>query len=108
MGENPAVNRIILLPLAAFFMAASLLNLSAQGTAFFYQGRLSDNGTAAAGVYELRFALFDAAINGNAISVPQTNFGVPVTGQPMRGEPLTSGKLAVFILRSLANAASLS
>ena len=79
MGENPAVNRIILLPLAAFFMAASLLNLSAQGTAFFYQGRLSDNGTAAAGVYELRFALYDAAINGNAISVPQTNTGVVVT-----------------------------
>ena len=60
MGENSAVNRKILLPLAALFLAVSVGNVSAQGTTFFYQGRLSDNGSAASGVYELRFALFDA------------------------------------------------
>ena len=36
------------------------------------------------------------------------NLGVPATGHPKRGEPLTSGKLAGLILRNLANAASLS
>ena len=56
------------------------LNLFAQGTTFFYQGRLNDNASPATGHYDLRFALFDAATNGNAISVPQTNFAVPVSG----------------------------
>jgi hypothetical protein len=78
MGENPAVNRKIFLSVVAFFLAVFAGNVSAQGTVFFYQGRLSDNGAAASGVYELRFALFDAAVNGNAISVPQTNTGVVV------------------------------
>ncbi len=60
-------------------MAVSALNLSAQGTAFLYQGRLSDNGSAASGKYDLRFALYDAAVSGNAIGGSQTNFAVPVT-----------------------------
>ena len=55
-------------------VAGLTAKLSAQGTAFMYQGRLNDNGSAATGAYDLRFALYDAATNGNAISFPQTNF----------------------------------
>src|ERR1035437_3082431 len=54
-------------------VAGLAAKLSAQGTAFMYQGRLNDNGSAATGAYDLRFALYDAATNGNAISFPQTN-----------------------------------
>ena len=80
MGQNPAVNhKIFGRWLSAFFILAAALNLSAQGTAFLYQGRLNDNGSPASGTYDLRFALYDAATNGNAISGPQTNFAVAVT-----------------------------
>ena len=40
------------------------LSLSAQGTAFTYQGRLNDGATVATGIYDLRFAIFDAASGG--------------------------------------------
>src|ERR1035437_817114 len=52
--------------------------IHAQGTAFMYQGQLSDNGAAATGVYDLRFALYDAVTNGNAVSFPQTNSATSV------------------------------
>jgi len=45
-----------------------------------YQGRLNDGGGPANGAYDLRFALYDAPTNGNAISAPQTNFAMAVTG----------------------------
>jgi hypothetical protein len=61
-------------------VAGLAAKLSAQGTAFMYQGRLNDNGSAATGAYDLRFALYDAATNGNAISFPQTNSATGVTG----------------------------
>ena len=65
--------------LVAFFFAVSTRTVSAQGTAFFYQGRLNDNGSAANGAYDLRFALFDANTNGNAIGLTQTNFATAVS-----------------------------
>jgi hypothetical protein len=37
----------------------------AQGTAFTYQGQLSDTGQPANGVYDLRFILYDAEVGGN-------------------------------------------
>jgi len=45
-----------------------------------YQGRLNDGGSPANNNYDLRFALYNAPTNGNAISAPQTNFAVAVTG----------------------------
>jgi hypothetical protein len=48
----------------------------AQGTAFMYQGRLNDGGNPANGIYDLRFGVFDAVTNGNAVSDSQTNFSV--------------------------------
>jgi hypothetical protein len=71
------MNRIIL-SLALLFSGA-VFNLSAQGTAFFYQGHLNDSGGAANGSYNFVFSLYDAPTNGNLISVPQTNFAVAVS-----------------------------
>lgn len=46
-------------------------DLSAQGTtAFSYQGRLTDNDTAANGGFDFRFILFDAQLNGTQLSSP--------------------------------------
>ncbi|HEY5297530.1 MAG TPA: hypothetical protein VIK59_06370 [Verrucomicrobiae bacterium] len=52
--------------------------LRAQGTAFMYQGQLSADGSPATGNYDLRFQVFDAVTNGNAISVPLTNSATAV------------------------------
>ena len=51
----------------------------AQSNAFTYQGRLDDNGARANGAYDLRFTLYDAATNGNAITLSQTNSAVIVS-----------------------------
>ena len=40
-------------------------NAFAQGTAFTYQGRLNDGANPASGIYDLRFAIYDAASAGN-------------------------------------------
>ena len=55
------------------------LKLAAQGTAFNYQGRLSDSGAPANAAYDFRFALYDAVTNGNQVSVPLTNSAVAVS-----------------------------
>src|SRR6476469_517750 len=46
------------------------LLVHAQTTTFTYQGRLTDQGAAANGSYDLQFTLQDAAVNGNAIGSP--------------------------------------
>ena len=51
----------------------------AQGTAFTYQGRLNDNGGPATGIYDERFAIYDAVTNGNLIAGPLTNSAAGVT-----------------------------
>ena len=57
----------------------SALNLQpatafAQGTAFAYQGRLNNNGSPAAGTYDIAFTLFATNTTGVAIAGPVTNF----------------------------------
>ncbi len=42
----------------------------AQGTAFNYQGRLTDNAVPAEGIYDLIFTLYDAEMDGNAVGAP--------------------------------------
>ena len=44
-----------------------------------YQGRLNDGGSPATGLYDLRFQVYDAVINGDAISVPLTNSATAVS-----------------------------
>jgi hypothetical protein len=58
-----------------------LLNLArvvafAQGTAFTYQGRLTDGADPATGLYDLRFVIYDAPSGGNAVGRPLTNDAV--------------------------------
>jgi hypothetical protein len=49
------------------------------GTAFTYQGRLQDGTNAATGLYDLSFALYDAASGGNQLGPGLTNTAVGVT-----------------------------
>jgi hypothetical protein len=53
--------------------------LSAQTTAFTYQGRLTDGGMAPSANYDLRFTLFDSASSTNWIGGPLTNGNTPVS-----------------------------
>lgn len=54
-------------------------NAGAQTTAFTYQGRLQDNGHPASGIYDLRFTLYDAASDGNAIGAPRLAWATGMT-----------------------------
>jgi hypothetical protein len=65
--------------LAALLFLSAALNLSAQGTAISYQGRLSDSGELANTNYDFRFAVFSAPTNGTMISLWLTNSAVPVS-----------------------------
>jgi hypothetical protein len=51
----------------------------AQGTAFTYQGVLTENGAAANGVYDFEFTLKDAATLGNNVGLPLTANDVGVS-----------------------------
>ncbi len=50
--------------------------LPAQTSVFSYHGRLSDGGSPATGLYELRFSLYDASTNGSAVGAMVTNSAV--------------------------------
>src|SRR3954469_9208460 len=53
---------------------APIIPALAQGTAFTYQGLLTEQGSPANGVYDLRFTLYDALSGGNPIgSIPDVN-----------------------------------
>ena len=59
--------------------AASALHAQTpEGTAFTYQGRLTDGGSPASGAYDLRFTLFDAATAGSPVGSAITNEDVAV------------------------------
>jgi len=68
MNKKSLLSLIILLLLQLTLQAASPL-----GTAFTYQGRLTDNGSLANGNYDLRFSLYDAVIAGGQIGPDLTN-----------------------------------
>jgi hypothetical protein len=75
--HHAAVNRRIQFVL--LLLAAGTLKLAAQGTAFNYQGRLTDTGAPANAAYDFRFAVYDAVTNGTQVSVPLTNSAVAVS-----------------------------
>jgi hypothetical protein len=78
--QNPVVKQSILaVLLAAIFLGGSAGRLAAQGTAFFYQGRLSDTGTLANTNYDFRFAIYNVETNGTPASILITNSAVPVS-----------------------------
>jgi hypothetical protein len=53
---------------------------AALGTAFTYQGRLTDGGRPADGEYDLQFTLYDAAKSGTRVGGPVVHEDVAVTG----------------------------
>lgn len=57
----------------------NLLQAAPLGTAFTYQGKLTDSGTPAQGIYDLRFTVYDSAGGGNAVAGPVTTSPVGVT-----------------------------
>jgi hypothetical protein len=61
------------------FYVAQPSTAFAQGTAFTYQGRLNSSGSSATGIYDLRFTLYDAGVNGNTVGAPVTNSATGVT-----------------------------
>src|ERR1035437_1910950 len=74
-------NLFIVLALLALATLNSQHSIAhAQGTAFTYQGRLADNGTAATGNYDLQFTIYDAAGGGNQAGNVITNSPVAVSG----------------------------
>src|ERR1700733_6667961 len=74
------VHRIIVSGfVSAFFFLTAAMNLSAQGTAISYQGRLNVSGSPANTNYDFRFTVYDAVTNGNAVSLALTNYAVPVS-----------------------------
>jgi hypothetical protein len=52
----------------------------AQGTAFTYPGELTNGATAANGVIDMRFHLFDAASGGSQVGATQCADNVPLAG----------------------------
>lgn len=60
-------------------LASPFSTTFAQGTAFTYQGRLIDDATPAYGMYDLRFAIYDAASGGTQHSNALTNSATSVT-----------------------------
>src|SRR3954468_2438480 len=65
------------LPLFILFVVTS--GALAQGTAFTYQGRLTDGGTTRSGTYDLRFTIYDALSSGSQVSRILTNAATGVS-----------------------------
>src|SRR5215471_3287627 len=67
-----------------FLIIATLLLTAcvsaAQTTAFTYQGRLTDGGSAANGIFDMQFKLFDDSSAGTQVGPTITNSSVSVAG----------------------------
>jgi hypothetical protein len=60
-------------------LAGGIVSARAQSTAFTYQGRLRDNNIPAVGVFDLRFALYDASTGGTQVGQFVTADDIEVT-----------------------------
>lgn len=76
MRATPAV---MLAAAIACLLPAALQGQAALGTAFTYQGRLTDAGAPATGIYDLQFQLFDAATAGVQVGSTVTAAAKTVT-----------------------------
>src|SRR5688572_443269 len=63
----------------AVLLWSTMVNLPAQGTAFTYQGRLTDTGAPANGLYDFQFTVHSAASGNVPVSPAYATNGVPVT-----------------------------
>ena len=73
--KNPKIIVII----AALGLCSAVMSLSAQGTAFTYQGRLNDGVNPANGSYDLTFTLFTTNTGGSVFTGPITNSATAVS-----------------------------
>jgi hypothetical protein len=64
---------------ASLWLLSFVVVANAQTSVFTYQGRLSDNGLPAAGIYDLRFTIYDSVSGGSPVAGPLTNSAVEVT-----------------------------
>jgi hypothetical protein len=55
------------------------ISTSAQSTGFTYQGRLADRGQPANGTYDIKFSLYDEAVEGNVVGEERTNTALAVS-----------------------------
>jgi hypothetical protein len=62
-----------------FSLSVQHSSLRAQTSAFTYQGRLSDGGGAASGIYDLRFTIYDEMTGGNVAADPITRAATSVS-----------------------------
>src|SRR5262245_43856817 len=77
-----AFNRTVLIVLTTVVLETVSTSPAAAaplGTAFSYQGRLSDGGEPGNGRYDLRFNLYTAALGGTAVGAGVTNQNVSVS-----------------------------
>jgi hypothetical protein len=79
LNEFKHIMKRAILGLAALLSLLITGITSAQGTAFTYQGRLNHGAGPAMGIYDLRFAIYDAATNGAQQGVLLTNSATAVS-----------------------------
>jgi hypothetical protein len=78
----PAQSKTWRLLFACLLLSTLNLQLStllAQGTAFTYQGRLSDNGSPASGIYDLRFEIYESASGGDHLGNTLAAFDLAIS-----------------------------
>src|SRR2546427_3734344 len=73
------MKKITPLLLAILTLFSAVHDLKGQGTAFTYQGRFNDGGIPANGLYDFRFAIFDAVTNGAPVGGTLTNAATAVS-----------------------------
>lgn len=74
-----AFPRFALLSVLAVWLLTAGDTAQAQGTAFTYQGKLSDAGQPANGTYDLQFRLFDTLVSGNQVGATLVREDVSVS-----------------------------
>src|SRR5882672_11395344 len=79
MNTYQSTIKWISLVLLMFLTLGHAPTVFAQGTAFSYNGWLNNNGTPANGIYDLRFAVYDASNGAGLIAGPVTNSTTGVT-----------------------------
>ncbi|MBN2375342.1 MAG: hypothetical protein JXD22_03000 [Sedimentisphaerales bacterium] len=72
------IMKIMLVSMMVLFLSEiGIINAAPMGTAFTYQGRLTDAGSPATASYDFRFRLYDALTAGTQVGSTITELGVP-------------------------------
>ena len=73
------MKNISLFLVSSCLLLATAFRVAAQGAAFTYQGRLNDGASPTTGIYDLRFAIYDAVAGGNGVGRVLTNAATAVS-----------------------------